>query len=179
MVEFVSPLSGDPLRQEGDFLVSEKNECFPIIKDIPRFVDSDKYAASFGLQWKLHVRTQLDSYIGTNISRERLERCLGMPLIKLQGKSVLEAGSGAGRFTELLVAAGAFVHTIDLSIAVEVNKENIGEHVNYLIAQADLLAPPFPHEAFDLVLCLGVLQHLPSPEEGIRSQFCPICNRLI
>jgi SAM-dependent methyltransferase len=85
------------------------------------------------------------------------------------GSEVLEAGCGAGRFTELLVEAGAMVHAIDLSGAVEVNLENIGRRSNYVVAQASLLAPPFPLEAFDWVLCLGVLQHTPSPEQSVNA----------
>ncbi len=168
MLPFVSPLSGHLLQKQGEMLICE-GERYPIINGIPRFVDSKNYAASFGLQWKIHTKTQLDSYLGTDISRERLERCLGMPVAELAGKSVLEAGCGAGRFTELLVQAGAKVHAIDLSVAVEANRENIGSHENYVVAQASLLTPPFPANAFDAVICLGVLQHLPSPEAGIRA----------
>lgn len=169
MVGFVSPQSGKQLHQTEYFLLSDEGERVPIVARIPRFVSSENYAASFGLEWKEHPRTQLDSQTGTSITKRRLEHCLGIPLFELQGKTVLEAGCGAGRFTELMVQAGALVHAIDLSVAVEANKDNIGDPSNYTVAQASLLTPPFPREAFDLVLCLGVLQHLPSPEEGIRS----------
>jgi SAM-dependent methyltransferase len=40
---------------------------------------------------------------------------------------------------------------------------------NYRAAQADLLAAPFPEESFDYVICLGILQHTPNPEESIRA----------
>src|SRR5207253_8295334 len=81
----------------------------PIIRSIPRFVKSENYAAGFGLQWKQFRQTQLDSYTGTTISRDRLARCLGGPMDVVRGKNVLEVGCGAGRFTELLLAAGANV----------------------------------------------------------------------
>jgi 2-polyprenyl-3-methyl-5-hydroxy-6-metoxy-1,4-benzoquinol methylase len=171
MVGFTSPTSGLPLHEESGFLVSERNERFPVVDGIPRFVSSNNYAQAFGLEWKVHATTQLDSHTGTNISRERLERCLGMALSELEGKFILEAGCGAGRFTELMAGAGAFVHSIDLSCAVEANRDNIGWRENYQIAQADLLAPPFRPGSFDVVVCLGVLQHLPIPEEGIRSLY--------
>jgi SAM-dependent methyltransferase len=149
-------------------LVSGKGEQFPVVDGIPRFVASDGYAAAFGLEWKTHPLTQLDSVTGARISQERLERCLGRPVSELKGLSVLEAGCGAGRFTELLVKSGALVHALDRSVAVEANKGNIGQQPNYSVAQADLLHPPFPPASFDLVLCLGVLQHTPSPEASIR-----------
>lgn len=169
MVGFVSPHSGTPLRREGDVLVSAAGERVTVVRGIPRFVASEGYAAAFGLQWNRHPETQLDSHIQANLSRERLERCLGFPLQDLAGKRVLEAGCGAGRFTELLVRGGALVHAVDLSSAVDANRRNIGAPPNYVVAQADIRALPFPPRTFDIVLCLGVLQHTPSPEESIAA----------
>jgi SAM-dependent methyltransferase len=169
IVAFTDPRNGGALRRERDALVASDGMQYPIVNGIPRFVSADNYAAAFGLEWTIHSRTQLDSHTGTRISTTRLERCLGRPLSSLAGKRVLEAGCGAGRFTELLVAAGAVVHSIDLSIAVDANRKNIGNAPNYVVAQADLRVPPFESESFDLVICLGVLQHTPSPEESIRS----------
>lgn len=167
MVGFVSPATGAPLRWHGDALISEAGERVPVVRGIPRFVPSQSYAAGFGLQWTEHPQTQLDSRTGSALSTSRLERCLGQPLPALKGKAVLEPGCGAGRFTELMVRAGALVHAIDLSGAVEANKRNVGAAPNYVVAQADLRALPFPPAAFDLVVCLGVLQHTPSPEASI------------
>jgi SAM-dependent methyltransferase len=169
MIGFAEPTTGQPLRRVGETLIADNGKSYPIIDGIPRFVSSGNYAKGFGLEWKIHSTTQLDSHTGTTISADRLERCLGVPIASLQGKRVLEAGCGAGRFTELLVGAGAFVHSIDLSVAVEANRKNIGERTNYLVAQADLRSPPFPAGAFDAVVCLGAVQHTPSPEASIAS----------
>lgn len=173
MLDFVSPSGGEVLSAHESGLVSGDGEVFPIVDGIPRFVDSANYAAAFGLEWKAHAQTQLDSRTGTDISRRRLERCLGTPLAAVKGLRILEVGCGAGRFTELLVAAGGLIHAIDLSVAVEANRDNIVRDgvspANYLIAQADLRQPPFPAGSFDLVICLGVLQHTPSPEESLAA----------
>lgn len=169
MIDFISPATNEKLVTEGNELVSSKKEKFPIINKVPRFVEPDNYAQAFGLQWKAFAKTQLDSYSKTNISQERLERCLGFPLENLKNKTVLEVGCGAGRFTELLVKAGALVHAVDLSVAVEVNKENIGEQPNYIVAQANVYHLPFPKKSFDIVLCLGVIQHTPSSEKTIQA----------
>ena len=126
MVGFVSPRTGAPLRLDGEVLVSPMGERVPIVRSIPRFVPSESYTAAFGLQWNLHSQTQLDSRTGATLSRDRLERCLGRPLRDLAGLRVLEAGCGAGRFTELLVNAGALVHAVDMSSAVDANRRNIG-----------------------------------------------------
>ena len=103
------------------------------------------------------------------ITLERLERCLGFPVADLRGKTVLEVGCGAGRFTELLVKSDALVHSIDLSHAVEANKQNIGDKPNYRIAQAGAYEIPFPDQVFDVVICLGVVQHTPSSEKTIEA----------
>lgn len=168
MKEYVSPNTQLKLQLEGNFLVGEKDEKFPIINGIPRFVNSDNYAAAFGLEWTIHSKTQLDSFTRANISKERLERCLGFSLSKLKGKDVFEGGCGAGRFTELLVKSGANVHSIDLSSAVDVNKNNIGNRENYKISQASLTEPPFRENSFDVAICIGVIQHTPSPEKSIE-----------
>ena len=169
MIPFISPTSGRQLERSGNVLESGAGEQFSIVDEIPRFVSSDNYASHFGHQWKLHALTQLDSSTGTRISRDRLERCLGAPLSVLSGKTVLEVGCGAGRFTELMVGAGALVHAVDLSVAVEANRQNVGSHPNYVVAQADLRRLPFPRESFDVVVALGMLQHTPSPEESVRA----------
>ena len=169
MIGFVSPVTKENLHQQNEHLVSNSGEKFPVVNNIPRFVPKENYASAFGLQWNTFANTQLDSHNKLNITQERLERCLGFPLTELKNKSILEVGCGAGRFTELLVKNGALVHSIDLSHAVDANKKNIGDKENYRIAQASVYGIPFPDESFDIVMCLGVIQHTPSSEQTIES----------
>jgi glycosyltransferase involved in cell wall biosynthesis/2-polyprenyl-3-methyl-5-hydroxy-6-metoxy-1,4-benzoquinol methylase len=141
---------------------------FPVVDGIPRFVGARTYADHFGEQWKRYRQTQLDSYTGHPISRDRLRRCLGETLWhRLPDLQVLEAGCGAGRFTEVLLERGALVTSVDLSEAVDANVRNCALGPMHRVAQADLLALPFPRESYDVVLCLGVLQHTPSSERSI------------
>src|SRR5687768_17188491 len=142
---------------------------FPYVRGIPRFVGSDNYAAAFGSQWKAFRRTQLDSFTRTTISRDRLTRCLGGPLDHVRSKLILEAGCGAGRFTELLLQSGARVFACDLSDAVEANFENCSSYEGYFICQADIAKLPVRPGLFDLVICLGVIQHTPDPEAALRA----------
>ena len=168
MVGFISPKTGLPLKANNTFLESSEKERFPIKNGIPRFVDSNNYTAAFGLQWNSHRKTQLDSVTGFSISKERLERCLGFPVNQLKNKKVLEAGCGAGRFTEHLVESGAFIHAFDFSSAVEANRQTVGNSSNYSIAQASIMEIPYPDQSFDVVICLGVLQHTPDPEYSME-----------
>lgn len=165
-----------PLAAQGGERVEEARalECgrgcsFPVVRNIPRFVGANNYAAAFGLQWNKFKKAQLDSYNGTTIFRERLTRCLGGSLEVVRGRSVLEAGCGAGPFTEVLLSAGARVFACDLSGAVEANYENNGHQPNYFVCQASLLDLPVRPKSFDVVVCLGVVQHTPDPEQTIRA----------
>lgn len=138
---------------------------------IPRFVPSGSYASLFGDQWKQYKKTQLDSYSGLPITADRLNRCLGPLKDKLAGKSVLEAGCGAGRFTEILLQKGANLVSSDMSSAVEVNAENFPITEKHTVIQADINDMPYADNTFDVVVCLGVIQHTPDPEQTIKSLY--------
>jgi len=138
-------------------------------KGIPFFSEDNKYVRSFGDQWNKYRTLQLDSVSGLDLSRVRLERCLGFSLKSLAGLTVLEAGSGAGRFTELLARYCKFIYSFDLSSAVFANAHNNSKFNNLTLVQADILAMPFKKESFDLVVCLGVLQHTPSTTASIKA----------
>lgn len=162
------PMNGDILVSSCGSLISRRGYTYPIIRGIPRFVSEENYGDDFGFQWNMFPKTQLDSTTGLNISESRLARCLRGNLQQLKGKKVLEAGSGAGRFTELLLKYGAIVHSFDYSNAVEANARNNGDHKNLVLVQADIRHIPFPNSSYDYVICLGVLQHTPNPEESIK-----------
>lgn len=164
---FVSPKSGVPLHHTGDSLAGN-DESFRIVGGIPRFVDSDNYCKGFGLQWNTFQRTQFDSYTGCDITEQRLEVAFGEPLSNLEGLRVLEAGSGAGRFTEILLKHGANVYSFDVSDAVEANHQNNAPHENLTLFQADIEHIPFSNDFFDVVLCVGVLQHTPSTTSSLE-----------
>jgi 2-polyprenyl-3-methyl-5-hydroxy-6-metoxy-1,4-benzoquinol methylase len=155
-----APLTGDSRCPRGN--------CVSTANSILRFA-GDEYAAHFGEQWKRYRLTQLDSYTGHPITRERLARCLGP--IKVAGRMVLECGAGAGRFTEILLDMGAHVTSIDLSSAVEANAESFPVSATHRIAQADIMELPFAPRQYDVVLCLGVIQHTPSPEQTIAALY--------
>jgi len=141
---------------------------FPIHAGLPRFVPARNYAESFGFQWNRHARTQLDSHTGLPISELRVKAATGWTR-SLQGEVILEAGSGAGRFTEILVKTGATVLSFDYSVAADANARNNGAAPNLLLFQGDIFAIPCPPKSFDRVFCLGVIQHTPNPERAFRS----------
>jgi SAM-dependent methyltransferase len=165
-----APLAADPgpSVEESALLVCAQGCRVPVLGGVPRFASSESYAAGFGLQWTAHATTQLDSATGTRISRARLERCVG-GLEAVAGRAVLEVGCGAGRFTEVLLEAGARVFACDLSRAVEANHANFRGRPGYFVCQADLMRLPVALGSFDVVVALGVLQHTPRPEAAVRA----------
>jgi SAM-dependent methyltransferase len=149
-----------------------RGHAYHRVQGIPRFVEGSTYSDAFGLQWKRHRRTQLDSFTGTTLSRDRAQRCLGSALFdQLEGLDVLECGCGAGRFTEVLLAQGARVTSVDLSDAVEANQQSFPQDDRHRIAQADIRSLPFEPRSFNVVFCLGVVQHTPVPEETIAALY--------
>jgi SAM-dependent methyltransferase len=87
----------------------------------------------------------------------------------LDGLVALDAGCGMGRHSFHALNAGARLVALDVSEAIDVARRNCSEFLDRgLWVQADLLAPPFAPDSFDLVFSVGVLHHLPDPEAGFR-----------
>jgi SAM-dependent methyltransferase len=102
-------------------------------------------------------------------------RCFGRSLEDRLSRAtdaldVLEVGCGAGRFTEVLLSFPQLrVTSLDLSSAVEANRLSFPIDERHRVVQADIEYPPFARgEYFDFVVCLGVIQHTPSPERTIE-----------
>lgn len=160
--------SGTSDLKEGVLSCMTCGNQYPILEGIPRFVTSDNYAQSFGFQWSLHARTQIDKLNGLSLSKRRFYTATQWPET-LQGQLILEAGSGAGRFTEIACSTQAEVFSFDYSIAVETNYNNNLDYEKLHIFQADIYHIPLRSSLFDKVFCFGVLQHVPDPEEAFKN----------
>ena len=174
------PVDGHSLTSNGDHLECSAGHRYPVRSGIPRVVQSlSSYADAFGEQWNTYRATQLDSYTKAPITRDRLIRCLGPELwARLGGTepvSILETGCGAGRFTEVLLdRPAAYVTSTDLSSAVEANQANCPQSAQHRVVQCDIMQLPFQPQSFDVVICLGVVQHTPDPEETISRLFAQV-----
>jgi SAM-dependent methyltransferase len=170
---FVVPATAASLRQSDGALVSGAGDRFPIVGGIPRFCAIENYTSSFGRQWNLFEKTQIDRE-GTaeDISAGRLFAETGWDPEGLDGLDILEVGSGAGRFSRaILEHSRANLYSVDYSSAVEANLRNNGElgRGRLWLAQASVYELPFPDGRFDKVLCLGVLQHTPDFEASVAA----------
>ena len=137
------PNTGEPLLRKGATYVGG-TRTYPIINGVARFVSSDLYVDSFSFEWNTHDKTQIDVFRGDNPSEKEFVAKTGFSPEFLAGKLVLDAGIGAGRYTDVASRWGADVVGIDLSFAVEASQRNFGERDNVWIAQADINALPIP-----------------------------------
>lgn len=158
--------SGDVI--DGECRCDVCGSSFFIRNGIARFVSGDNYGDSFGLQWNSHRKTQIDSYSGLPISRNRLYDVTGWTK-DLHGLKILEVGSGAGRFTEILLETGAMIFSFDFSSAVDANYANNGSCLNLCLFQGDISNIPLHKGLFDKVICIGVIQHTPEPASSFKS----------
>jgi SAM-dependent methyltransferase len=147
---------------------------FPIVGGVPRFVAHEHYSGSFGFQWNRFAQAQLDSANGTARSLETFVLKTGWRLDDLAGRRVLDAGCGMGRFAEVCADAGADVHAVDLSVAVEAAHANLGGRPNVHVYQADIMRLPFTDATFDRIYSIGVLHHTPDT----RAAFLALCPLL-
>ncbi len=170
---YVNPHTGLILDRDGDRLVDETGASFPVIGQVPRFCGPDNYAENFGKQWNAFAKTQIDGEgFPSEISRTRLFAETGWNPAELVGQTVLEVGSGAGRFSRVILAETmAQLYSVDYSSAVEANWRNneaLGAG-RFHLAQASVYELPFASGSFDKVLCLGVLQHTPHFDRSVAA----------
>lgn len=155
---------------EGELSTGElrctNGHTFPITRGVPRFVGDDAYTSSFSYEWTRFRKTQLDSFTGRTDTKDRLQASLNFPLEQLEGKLVLDAGCGMGRFAEVVHRYGGQYVGLDYSFAVDAAYANCGQFNGVHFVQGDIFQPPFEEESFDLVMSLGVLHHTPSPHDA-------------
>jgi SAM-dependent methyltransferase len=156
-------VNSDTLKEaEGEELYQKEKGAF-------RFVKSTNYTDNFGFQWNKFTKTQIDGTYSDQ-SRERFFTATGWDKENLEGKAVLEVGSGAGRFTNILLNfTKAEVYSVDYSNAVEANYKNNGDNQRLVLFQASIYELPFAPAQFDKVFCFGVLQHTPDFKASVKA----------
>lgn len=167
----INPATAKPLREVMDKLVDDQGREFPRVGGAYRFVEGCNYTDNFGLQWNKFEKTQIDREARVSQSRDRFFAVTGWDKLDLSGENVLEVGSGAGRFTQVVLDhTRANLYSVDYSNAVEANFRNNGHHGERLhLFQASIYELPFAAGSFDRVFCFGVLQHTPDFRASIQA----------
>jgi SAM-dependent methyltransferase/uncharacterized protein YbaR (Trm112 family) len=156
-------------------------EMFPVIDGIPRLLLSplreallgDNSAAasddrqvmtalSFGFEWTRFPEMYAEW------ERSFFDYMQPHQADFFRGKKILDAGCGNGRFAYYAAKCGAEVWAMDLGPAVEVANRNTDGAGRVQVIQADLHRPPFAYESFDFIYSIGVLHHLPDPEQAFQ-----------
>jgi len=117
---------------------------------------------SFGYQWTVFSEMSCD------FEQNFLNYIYPVDKQFFRDKLGLDAGCGFGRHIYFAAKYGASMVGMDFSRAIESTRKNTRGLKNVNLVQADIYRPPFREKAFDFVYSIGVLHHLPVPEEGFR-----------
>lgn len=164
-----TPGTGPEIIDDATLSCARCSAQYPVTNGIPRFVKQDNYASSFGYQWNLFRKEQLDTYNGTTLSADRLWSETGWNDTELKDKWVLDAGCGAGRFLDAASKSEGQIVGVDISNAIDAAKANLEGRDNVHFVQASIYELPFRPGAFDRVYCIGVIQHTPDPAASLAS----------
>ena len=172
-VQVVDPHSGEALVQAGPDALRSSQRSFRVVRGVPRLCEEENYTHNFGIQWNAFPETQIDAGLGDiKPSERRLFAETAWDPKALDGLDILEVGSGAGRFSRVLLErTQANLYSVDYSTSVDANMATNGEIApsRFHLFQASIYELPFQKASFDKVLCLGVLQHTPDFAASVRS----------
>ena len=168
-IQIINPLNGQILVEGIEGLQQNDTTVYPCINGVFRIVKDDNYTENFGYQWNKFAGTQIDKASHLDISRVRFFAETNWDKEDLSGKNVLEVGSGAGRFSQIILDyTSANLYSVDYSNAVEANYKNNGPNDRLHLFQASIYEMPFAKGQFDKVICVGVLQHTPDVEKSVQ-----------
>ena len=183
---------GDELEVISGKLVGENGHAFPIRDAVPRLRPDDMLAdgsaeaaeihrraaegktiaASFGREWEHFDHETSRTWHETVEDRQKLfMQEVALTREQLQGKVVLDAGSGNGSHSNGISQLGCEVLGADVTDAVTEAYQRYstqpGSKVHYI--QADLMNPPFRPASVDVMYSSGVLHHNPDTKQALDS----------
>ena len=155
---------------EGSLSCGGCRAAFPVRRGVPRFVAGGEDAAVartavvFGWEWKKF------SAIDAHHEAQFLDWIAPVRREDFRDQVVVEGGCGKGRHTRLVASWGArAIIGVDLSDAVDVAWANTRDLSNAHVVQGDLRVLPVKPGSCDRAFSIGVLHHMPEPQEGFRS----------
>lgn len=169
---------------------SQCNARYEVLDNIPLFLSSNKVedsATKLSIQefWGTLYKTVYSSHDKECKKEEFLEllpkleslfyhrqhlSVVEMPINEINGKKVLEIGSGAGAHSTFFGWLGAEMFSMDITlerVVATAKKIDFLETSKNICLQADAEQLPFPDEFFDVVFSNGVLHHTPETGKAI------------
>jgi len=157
---------------DGSLHCRQCQKAYPIRAGIPRLIpdqqveEVQKTVDGFGYEWNKFNRQIADTYM----SQQQNFYDFIHPVTAgfFEGKRVLDAGCGMGRFLKLGAEFGSTeIIGVDLSATVDAAYGNTCRLPNAHVVQGDILRLPFK-TCFDYIFSVGVLQFLPEPRRGFQ-----------
>ncbi len=155
---------------EGE-LLSEEGLSYPIVNGIPRLIlDSQdksekRTVEAFGNEWAIF--NKCSGYLGSKALFFDFVR--GLSEYDFKDKVVLDAGCGNGRWEIIMSQLGCkYIVAMDLSESVDCCFKNTADCKNVVVVQGSIYNPPLAKEKFDLIVSIGVIDHLVDPEKGLN-----------
>jgi SAM-dependent methyltransferase len=126
--------------------------------------DQERTKQAYGLQWNRYRIVRPDEDRATFLNRTRLHHK------DLDGKLVLDAGCGMGRYLRVAAESPArLIVGLDLSQSVVAARELTAGLSQVCVVRGDLLKLPFDAGTFDQIYSLGVVDHTPDPRAAFLS----------
>lgn len=183
----VDPATRRPLRLDVDAFVEPSGRRYPIVRGIPRFVETadawqQQTSESFGFKWNQQQSYASEGQIA--MSRAWLLERYGFESVDAAARYfesrslVLDAGCGGGYSAGILLERAPATRYVgaDISTAVDVAQSRLSHLNDAAFVQADLMALPFAESTFDTIFSEGVLHHTPSTEAAFRA-LVPLLKR--
>ncbi len=126
----------------------------------------------FGQQWEHYSRYgwEEDSSFNYKDSVEAFWIKTLLEKESINGKLILDAGCGNGRYSRVAAENGGRVVAVDIGRNVDVTRDNLKNiGLDVFVVQGDMLNLPFKENVFDTVFTIGVLQHTGDPERAFKS----------
>jgi ubiquinone/menaquinone biosynthesis C-methylase UbiE len=131
-------------------------------------LQSQDSVESFGFQWNWCAEMRSDEDL-----RWRIADRFQINADNFAGKTVLDAGAGAGDQSRWLIDHGASVVSVDLSSAIDVVASKLRMNPHWFGVQGDITNLPFRSDQFDIVYSEGVIQHTRDSQQAI-SELCRV-----
>ena len=156
----------DAFKLFPDF-VSRHRDRLPPLPDVPVIRTREAEAIrrtreSFGYQWTRFSEMAID------FRANFLNYIAPLDESFFRDKVGLDMGCGFGRHIYNAAMFGAEMIGVDLSEAIESTRANTKDLPNVHLVQADVYHLPIRAGVLDFAYSIGVLHHLPDPEEGFR-----------